>query len=284
MANVALVTDSTSYIPKELLKDVDLYIVPSIVIWGGEEMRDGVDIQPAEFYKRLAEASEMPTTSQPTPGDFQKKYEEILAQGKKDILSMHVSAKLSGTLASAEQAKAMVGGANIEVLDGKMASMGIGWPLLQAAKAANAGKSLKEVAEVARKARDQSGVLLLVDTLEFLHRGGRIGGAARFLGTALNLKPILEVVEGVIEPVERVRTKSKAIARLVDLLEERIGDRRPVRVATIHANAPEEAKKLKAMVDERIKPKESVITDVSPAVGTHTGPGTLGLAYMAGID
>jgi DegV family protein with EDD domain len=162
--------------------------------------------------------------------------------------------------------------------------MGTGWPILEAAKAANAGKSLKEVADIARKARDNSGVLLLVDTLEFLHRGGRIGGAQRFLGTALNLKPILEVVDGVIEPVERVRTKSKAIARLVEVMEERIAGRSPVRVATIHANALEEAKQLKALVDELIKPAESVITDVSPSVGTHTGPGTLGLAYMAGID
>jgi DegV family protein with EDD domain len=195
-----------------------------------------------------------------------------------------VSAKLSGTIASAEQAASMVPDANVEILDGKSASMGTGWPILEAAKAANAGKSLKEVADIARKARDNSGVLLLVDTLEFLHRGGRIGGAQRFLGTALNLKPILEVLEGVIEPVERVRTKSKAIARLVEVMEERIAGRSPVRVATIHANALEEAKQLKALVDELIKPAESVITDVSPSVGTHTGPGTLGLAYMAGID
>jgi DegV family protein with EDD domain len=284
MAKVALVTDSTAYIPKDLLKNVDLHIVPTIVIWGGEEMRDGVDIQPAEFYKRLAGASEMPTTSQPTPNDFKEVYEKLVSKGQKDILSMHVSAKLSGTIASAEQAASMVPDANVEILDGKSASMGTGWPILEAAKAANAGKSLKEVADIARKARDNSGVLLLVDTLEFLHRGGRIGGAQRFLGTALNLKPILEVLEGVIEPVERVRTKSKAIARLVEVMEERIAGRSPVRVATIHANALEEAKQLKVLVDELIRPAESVITDVSPSVGTHTGPGTLGLAYMAGID
>ncbi len=284
MAKVALVTDSTSYIPKELLKNVDLHIVPTIVIWAGEEMRDGVDIQPGEFYKRLASASEMPTTSQPTPNDFKTVYEKIVTGGQKDILSMHVSAKLSGTIASAQQAASMVTDANVEIVDGKSASMGTGWPLLQAAKAAGAGKSLKEVAEAARKARDHSGVLLLVDTLEFLHRGGRIGGAQRFLGTALNLKPILEVVDGAIEPVERVRTKSKAIARIVEVLEERVAGRNPVRVATIHANALDEAKQLKALVDERLKPTESVITDVSPSVGTHTGPATLGLAYMAGID
>ena len=284
MAKVALVTDSTTYMPKELAKNIDLTVVPSIVIWGSEELRGGVDRQPAAFYERLAGATEMPTTSQPTPSDFKDAYEKLVAKGYTDILSMHVSAKLSGTLASAEQGAAMVSGANIEVMDGKMASMGTGWPLLQAAKAAKEGKSLSEIADIARKARDNSGVFLLVDTLEFLHRGGRIGGAQRFLGTALNLKPILEVVDGMLEPVERVRTKSKAMARVVEVMQERIGDRSPVRVASIHANAPEEAKKLKALVDEAISPKESVITDVSPAVGTHTGPGTLGLAYMAGID
>ena len=284
MAKVALVTDSTSYIPKELLTDIDIHIVPTIVIWGTEELRDGVDIQPAAFYERLAGAAEMPTTSQPTPNDFKATYEKIVAQGQTEILSMHVSAKLSGTVASAEQAKAMVPDAKIEIVDGNLASMGTGWPLLEAAKAAKAGKSLAEVTAVAKAARDQSGVLLLVDTLEFLHRGGRIGGAARFLGTALNLKPILEVQDGAVEPLERVRTKSKATARLVELLEERIGGRSPAHVATIHANALDEANKLKAMVDERISPAQSVITAVSPSVGTHTGPGTLGLAYMAGIE
>lgn len=284
MAKVALVTDSTTYIPNELLNGVDLHIVPSVVIWGSEEMRDGVDIQPAEFYERLATAEEMPTTSQPTPAAFKETYEKIIAGGQKDILSMHVSAKLSGTLASAEQAAAMLPDANIEVIDGLSASMGTGWPLLEAAKAAKAGKSLQEVADIARKCRDQGGVMLLVDTLEFLHRGGRIGGASRFLGTALNLKPILEVIDGAIEPIERVRTKKKAIARLVDVLEERVGGRTPVRLAAIHANAPDDCQMLLDMATQRVNPTQSVVTAVSPAVGTHTGPGTLGLAYMAGVE
>lgn len=284
MAKVALVTDSTSYVPKELLKDVDLHVVPSIVIWGEEEMRDGVDIQPAEFYERLATAEEMPTTSQATPSDFKETYEKIIANGQNDILSMHVSAKLSGTVASAEQAAAMLPNANIEIVDGHSASMGTGWALLEAAKAAAAGKSLQEVAAIARKCRDQGGVILLVDTLEFLHRGGRIGGASRFLGTALNLKPVLEVIDGAIEPVERVRTKKKAIARLVDLLEERVAGRSPVRLAGIHANALEDCQMLLDMASQRVNPIQKVISDVSPAVGTHTGPGTLGLGYLAGVE
>jgi DegV family protein with EDD domain len=284
MAKVALVTDSTTYIPKELLKGVDIHIVPSVVIWGTEELRDGVDIQPEEFYTRLSGAKEMPTTSQPTPAAFQEKYEQLVSKGQKDIISMHVSGKLSGTLASAQAAKSLVPKANIEVIDGMQASMGTGWPLLKMAEAANAGKSLKECVEIAKHCRDNSGVLLMVDTLEFLHRGGRIGGASRFLGTALNLKPILEVQDGALEPLDRVRTKSKAMVRLVDLLEERVAGRSPVRVAAIHANAPDDVKELLDMAQKRLHPIQAVVADVSPAVGTHTGPGTLGFAYMAGID
>jgi DegV family protein with EDD domain len=284
MAKVALVTDSTTYIPKELLMGVDIHIVPSVVIWGTEELRDGVDIQPEEFYTRLSAAKEMPTTSQPTPAAFQEKYEQLVSKGQKDIISMHVSGKLSGTLASAQAAKSLVPKANIEVIDGMQASMGTGWPLLKMAEAANAGKSLKECVEIAKRCRDNSGVLLMVDTLEFLHRGGRIGGASRFLGTALNLKPILEVQDGALEPLDRVRTKSKAMARLVDLLEERVAGRSPVRVAAIHANAPDDVKELLDMAQKRLHPIQAVVADVSPAVGTHTGPGTLGFAYMAGID
>lgn len=282
MSKVALVTDSTTYLPKELSKGYDIHIVPSVVIWAGEELKDGFDIQPADFYKRLSSATDMPSTSQPSPAAFKDMFEKLIKDGFTDILGLFVSAKLSGTIASAEQAKALVSGANIEIMDGRSASMGTGWPLLEAAKAAKAGKSLKECAEIAKKAGEHSGLLLLVDTLEFLHRGGRIGGGARFLGTALNLKPILEVEDGALEARERVRTKSKAMERLVELAEERIAGRTPLHLAVIHANAAEDAKALLDAASKRLKPAETALTDVSPAVGTHTGPGTLGIAFMAG--
>jgi DegV family protein with EDD domain len=282
MAKVALVTDSTTYLPKELSEGLNIHIVPSVVIWGSEELRDGVDVQPAEFYKRLASADSMPSTSQPSPAAFKDKYEELIKAGHTDILGLFVSAKLSGTIASAKQAKDLVSGANIEVMDGHSASMGTGWALLEAAKAAKAGKSLQECAEIAKKAGEHTGLLLLVDTLEFLHRGGRIGGGARFLGTALNLKPILEVQEGALEARERVRTKSKAMERMVELAEERIGGRTPLKLAVVHANAETEAKALLDAASKRLKPEQTALTAVSPAVGTHTGPGTLGIAFMAG--
>jgi DegV family protein with EDD domain len=241
MSKVAIVTDSTTKIPKDLLGDVEVHVAPAIVIWSGEELRDGVDISPDDFYARLSVDKESPTTSQPTPAALKDIYEKLIAAGQTDILSYHVSSKLSGTIGSATQAKELVKGANIEIVDGYSASMGTGWPLLEAIKAAKAGKSLKEVSKAATDARDNAGVFLMVDTLEFLHRGGRIGGASRFLGTALNLKPILEVQEGAVEALERVRTKKKAKARMIELVGERADGRTPLRIAALHANAREEA-------------------------------------------
>lgn len=283
MAKIALVTDSTTYLPKELSKQYDVHVVPSVVIWGGEELRDGVDIQPKEFYERLATAKETPTTSQPTPAAFKAKFDELASKGFTDVLGVFVSGKFSGTIASAEAAKEQMTGLNIAVVDGQSASMGTGWQILEAAKAAKAGKSLADCVKVVEQARANTGVMLMVDTLEFLHRGGRIGGAQRFVGAALNLKPILEVVDGKLEAVERVRTKSKALDRMVELLAERVAGRTPVRLAVLHANAPEDAKALLEAGAKRVSPIETALSDVSPAVGTHTGPGTLGFAFMAGV-
>lgn len=283
MAKIALVTDSTTNIPRELSKGYEVHVVPSVVIWGGETLRDSVDIQPTEFYKRLASSKETPTTSQPTPAAFVEKFEELKSKGFTDILGVYVSSKFSGTIASAETAKQQVNGINIVNVDGRSASMGTGWPLLEAGKAAKEGKSMEECIKIAEKTRDHTGIMLLVDTLEFLHRGGRIGGGARFLGTALNLKPILEVREGTLEAVERVRTKGKALDRMVELLVERIAGRSPVRLAVLHANAEEDAKKLLEVGSKRVNPVESSVAEVSPAVGTHTGPGTLGFVFLAGV-
>lgn len=283
MAKIAFVTDSTTNIPKELSKGYEVQVVPSVVIWGGETLRDGFDIQPTEFYKRLATSKEMPTTSQPTPAAFVEKFEELKSKGYSDILGVYVSSKFSGTIASAETAKQQVSGINIVNVDGRSASMGTGWPLLKAAEAAKGGASIDECVRIAEQTRDHCGLMLLVDTLEFLHRGGRIGGGARFLGTALNLKPILEVQEGALEAVERVRTKTKAVDRMVELLVDRVAGRSPVHLAVLHANAEEDAKKLLEEGAKQVKPVETTLAEVSPAVGTHTGPGTLGFVFMAGL-
>lgn len=283
MAKVGIVTDSTAYIPKELIAKFPILIAPAVVIWSGKEYHDGVDIQPSEFYTRLATAEELPTTSQPSPAVVKEKFEKMLTDGY-DVLGIFVSEKLSGTLASARQAKEMLPDANIEIIDAQSASMGTGWAILAAAKAAEQGASLAECKAVVEKARENTDLVLMVDTLEFLQRGGRIGGAQAFIGTALNFKPILALEDGALEPVERVRTHKKAVLRLVSFVEERVGGRSPVYLAALHANAEDEARRVLDMAAELINPVQTVITDISPAVGAHTGPGTLGLAFMAGVE
>ena len=283
MPKVALVTDSSTYLPKERMDPYVIRVVPLVVIWSGKELHDGVDIQPTDFYTRLQTAREMPTTSQPSPLAVKEVFDKLLAEGY-DILGIFISSKFSGTFASAEQAQAILPGANIEIIDSLIGSMGAGWPILVTAQAAARGASLAECKAIAQKALENVGILLMVDTLEFLHRGGRIGGAQRFLGDALSLKPILEVVDGIFVGLERVRTRQKALKRLAELLEDRIAGRTPVRLAVLHANAPELANQMLQEAIQRVHPVDTIMADVSPAVGAHLGPGTVGFAFMAGIE
>lgn len=284
MANkVALITDSTAYIPRDWIDKYGIKVAPSVVIWDGEELRDWYDITAEEFFNRLENSSSLPTTSQPTPAYFKTLYDELAAEGK-DILGVHISHKLSGTFSSAEQAKAMLPEANIENVDTLSASMGEGWPLLMAVKATQDGKTLAECKQIVEDASKHTGILLTVNTLEFLHRGGRIGGAKRLLGSALNLKPLLQVIDGQIEPAENVRTRKKSLNRLAELAVERIGDQRPIYMAAIHANALEDAEMVLEQIAEKLPLKARIVTNVAPTVGTHTGPGTVGIAYMAGYD
>lgn len=284
MANkVAIVSDSTAYLPQEWVEKYDIKIAPSVVIWDGEEFRDWYDMKADAFFSRLATSSTIPTTSQPSPAAFKSIYEELLADNY-DILGIHISHKLSGTFASAEQAKQMFPDENIENIDTLSASMGEGWPLLMAVRAIQSGKSLAECRQIVEEACKYTGILLTVETLEFLHRGGRIGGASRLLGTALKMKPVMEVIDGRIEPVENVRTRKKSLTRLVELFVDRVSDKKPVYLAALHANAREDAEYLMELCAAEVEVKETVVTDVSPTVGTHTGPGTVGLAFMAGYD
>jgi DegV family protein with EDD domain len=278
MQPISIVTDSTAYIPENLLQEYDVKVVPQILIWDDKTMQDGVDISPMEFYERLKSSETMPTTSQATVGSFKEIFEPLVADGH-EILAILVSDKLSGTIQSAVQTKAMFPDARIEILNSVSTAMALGFQVLAAARAAREGKSMAELVELANGAVSRTGVLLVVDTLEFLHRGGRIGGASRLLGTALNLKPILEMRDGAIEPVEKVRTKSKAHGRLLDILEQRIAGRTPVRLAALHAAAEQDAKAMLEKASARFSPIEALVSDVSPVVGSHVGPGTVAMSY-----
>lgn len=282
MSKVAIVTDSTAYIPKHLVEQYRLIVAPQVLIWGQETFRDGVDIQPDEFYARLKKATIMPSTSQVSIPDFQLIFKDLIDKGM-DVIAILISSKLSGTIDSAVQARDTMPGAPIEIIDSYTTAMAMGFQVLTVARAAQDGATLAECKALAEKAREHTGVVFAVDTLEFLHRGGRIGGGSRFLGTALNIKPILEVTGGRVEAVERVRTRKKSLQRVVEMVVERVANRKPVRLAALHAYAEGDAREILRMASEQLELEESVFSEVSPVVGTHAGPGTVGLAYMAGM-
>jgi len=283
MAKIALVTDSTAYIPADLVEKYHITVAPLILIWGQEMFEDGVSIMPGEFYTRMKGATVMPTSSQVTVSKFQQIYEGLLDQDY-EILTMVISSKLSGTLNSAVQAReSLPAGAPIQIVDTNATAMAMGFQVLSVARAIEQGASMQECLALAEQAQQCSGIVFAVDTLEFLHRGGRIGGGSRFLGTALNIKPILHLRDGKVDALERVRTRKKSLARLIELVEERVDGQKPVRLAAVHANAAQEAQDLLKQATARLCAAESILGDVSPVVGTHAGPGVVGLSYMYGM-
>ena len=284
MSKIAVVTDSTTYLPPELVSKYNIAVAPQVLIWGDQTYKDGVEITSTEFFTRLKTAKVMPSTSQVAVVSFQEIFEDLVNQGN-DVLALLVSSRLSGTIQSAMQAKELMGSAGdkVHVVDSQSVAMALGFQVLAVARALENGASLKDAIALAEKSQEYTGVVFAVDTLEFLHRGGRIGGAQRFLGTMLNMKPILAIQDGRVEGVDRIRTKGKAHDRVLELVTEKIAGRTPVRMATLHANAAEDAKALLSRAEQAFKPIESLFTEVSPTVGTHAGPGTVGLAFMAGM-
>jgi DegV family protein with EDD domain len=283
MKKVAILTDSTAYLPQDQMGKYEISSVPLAVIWGEETFEDGVTITPEEFYTKLQTAKIIPSTSQPSVGKMQDAMSTLLAQDF-DVLGIFLSSQLSGTMQSALQAREMLPkGSQVQILDSETTTLAMGLHVLAAARAAADGASLDECRAVAEQARQNTGVYFMVDTLEFLYRGGRIGGGARFLGTALNMKPILYMHNGKIESLERVRTKGKALDRLIELVAEKCDGKNPVRLASSHATSPEESRVLVEKAKERLNPVETFMGDLSPVIGSHVGPGTVSLAYMAGM-
>src|SRR6266498_1190137 len=284
MSKVAVVTDSTTYMPRELVKKYNISVAPQVLIWGDQIYKDGVDIQSGEFFTRLKTAKVMPTTSQVAVISFQEIFQDLVNKGF-EVLALLVSSRLSGTVQSAMQARDLMGSARdkVNVVDSQSVAMALGFQALAVARALEGGASLQEAIALAEKSHEYTGVFFAVDTLEFLHRGGRIGGAQRFIGSALNIKPILAIQDGRVEGIERIRTKSKAHDRVLELVIEKVNRRSPVRLATLHANALEDARALLTRAEQVLNPVESIFTEVSPTVGTHAGPGTVGLAFMAGL-
>ncbi|MFO7682905.1 MAG: DegV family protein [Chloroflexota bacterium] len=277
-AKVAIVVDSTAYIPPALIDQYNMHVIPLLVNWSGESLRDNVDITPDNFYARLATAKEMPSTSQPSAGEFFDLYTKV-AEEADSIVSVHISSELSGTIASAHAAAKLMGDFPIEIVDSLSTSMGLGYMALAAARAAEQGADYKAAAQAARALVPQTRVVFVVDTLEFLHRGGRIGGAQRFFGSMLSIKPILELQHGKIEALEKVRTKRKATQWLLDLAVEQCAGKSKVYAAVAHASAAQEAQSMADELQKRLDLTEMYIVEFSPVIGTHTGPASLGIAW-----
>lgn len=277
MQRVAIVTDSTSNLPDDYIREHGVRVVPLLVIWEGVTYRDGVDMHPAAFYERLATSRTLPTTSQPSAGAFVEAFQEV-GKASRDIVTVHISESLSGTIASAKAAAEMLPDLNIHIVDSRSASMGLGFCVMEAVRAAEAGASAQEVVEAARRLVPRIHVLLTPATLEFLYRGGRIGGAQHLIGTALDIKPILALINGRVEPVERVRTRRKALDRLAELAVQRAGDR-PVHLAVLHTGPLEEAAELRERLKQRLHCVEDYFLIGPPTIGAHTGPGTVGVIF-----
>jgi DegV family protein with EDD domain len=282
MKKVAILTDSTANIPFEQMEQYGISSVPLQVIWEQETFEDGLTLTPREFYERLKTAKTLPSTSQPSVGKIQAAMYSMISQGY-DVLGIFISSKLSGTLQSAAQARELLpGGSNVEIQDSRTTTLAMGFQVLAAARAASQGANLAECIHAVDDVRRNSGVFFMVDTLEFLYRGGRIGGAQRFLGSALGMKPILYMHEGKIESLERVRTKSKALDRLVELVTEKAAGKNTIRLASAHANSTPDAHAILEKAGLKLNPVETITSDLSPVIGVHVGPGTIALAYATG--
>jgi DegV family protein with EDD domain len=280
---VAIVTDSTHYLPDELVAERELHAVSLYVRFRDVQSRESDMTDLDDFYRRLrSAAADMPTTSQPSIGDFLERYEPLLEAGH-DIVSIHLSAGVSGTYDSALQACAQLAerghDGRIEVLDSRTVCGGLGLMLFAAAARARAGGSLGEVAHHALEARDGIRIWFCLDTLEYLRRGGRIGGAQAWLGGALKIKPILSL-ESQITPVERVRTSRRAFERMVEYMRELHGDGADAWVVQ-HIQAAADAQRLVARGREIFGCEPLFVSEVGPVIGVHAGPGMVGVGAMA---
>jgi len=286
MANkVAIVTDTTACIPKEQVEKYGIEVVPIEFIFGDKTYRDGIDMSPTEFYTRLRQAKKLPTTSGCLPGPYLEAYRKA-SRGASSILCITLPSKLSGMFNSAQlaikMAKETLPNVAIEVLDCGTAAAAQGLVVLAAAKSAALGKSLNEVVEVAKSVMGRVNLLATLDTLKYLVKGGRVPKAAALAGSLLRIKPIFTVNEGDAHPVTNARTNSGATKRILEIMEQKVVNGLPLNVAVMHADALDKAKELRDEISSRFDCAELFITEFTPVMGVHTGPGLIGVAFYSG--
>ena len=284
---VAIVTDSTADLPDHLIRKWDISIVPLYVNfkksdYGNdvESLRDGFDIDADLFYEKLNSTAYIPTTSQPTVDDFLQQY-RILCQDHEKIISIHISSKLSGTINSALLARAQLEDPQkVDIVDSNLVSMGLGLAVIAGAEAASAGLAVSDILQKVHESCSETQIYFVVDTLEYLHKGGRIGKAQALFGTLLSVRPILSIRDGEIYPVERVRTKRKAIKRLASLVIE--GDPFSKLCLMFNTNR-EDISELEATIAGSLRENQLIISRIGPVIGTHCGPGLIGVAARRSV-
>ena len=281
MAQVRVVTDSTADIPPEVAEELGIVRIPLNVHFGETTYKDGVDLTTDRFFELLKASRVHPHTSQPSVGEFEELYRQ-LARETDQIFSIHLSSLLSGTYNSARMAAANLPPSmvRVEVMDSMTVSIALGLMAIEAAKAARQGATLEEVAGVVKRMINQTHLLFFVETLEYLHRGGRIGRAAAFLGTLMRVKPILTITDGVVTPYERARTRNKAIEALYALVED---FPHVERVGIIHSGTPDDVERLIEMLLPLVPRDRILVARYGPVLGVHAGPGAMGVAVFEGF-
>lgn len=274
---IKIVSDSTCDIPRELAEKMNITIIPLYVLFGDKIYRDGVDITPDEFYKMQEASEELPKTSQPSVGEFSAVYEELL-EDYDEIISIHISSGLSGTVNSALKAKERFGD-KVKVIDSKSISLGIGLQVIEAAKKAIDGIDSARIIERVEDIKNRTELLFTLNTLKYLEKGGRIGKVSSLLGSFLNIKPIVRVVDGIYVPAGKTRSQKQSIIKIVEVMETLLNHKKPESIVIGHGQGYEMAMELKKLVESKFEKAVDFLTDTGPVIGVHTGPGTLGIAF-----
>jgi len=276
---IAIITDSTNNLPTEFISNYQIKVVPLTLIIGSQSFLDGVEMHPEDFYKRLTTEKNHPTTSQPAPGDFLKAYLAAKEEGAEQIIVLTISSAMSGTIESARMAAKNID-IPVTIIDSKSNTMGLGWQVLACARARESGADVSEIVSIVDNVREHLHLHVLLDTLEYLFKGGRIAGAAKLVNNVLKIKPQIRVnhATGSVEPVDISRTRAKAIESLYSAFTKKLDLTKPLRIAILHNDALEEAKTLAEKIITELKPVELIIALTSPVLGVHTGPQAIALA------
>jgi DegV family protein with EDD domain len=273
---VKVVTDSTADLLASDREALDIAVVPLNVHFGDQVYRDGVDLTGDEFFEKLKAAPQLPRTSQPSVGAFEEVYRRLTGDGA-EVVAIHLSSKFSGTYQASLMAAQAVAAERITVVDSQTVTMAMGFTVIEAAKAAREGASRADIDHLLTSLIPKARLLGALDTLTYLERGGRIGRARAFLGSILNIKPIVTVRDGEVHPAGRARSRTQALDRLSEMLE-REGPLQ--RLAVLHGAAPADAEKLRSRVQPRYPELEIPFTEIGPVIGTHAGPGVLGFTFL----